>query len=63
MMKALPLSVRFGQTVLRKPSAFRDDSPSADDPLPAIVVLDAAGHKHARSTILTEVQSETRDDQ
>lgn len=63
MKKALPLSVRLGQTVPRKPSAFRDDSPSADDPLPAIVVLDAAGYKRARSTILTEVQSETRDDQ
>jgi hypothetical protein len=43
MTKPLPFMLRLGQPVPRSTTALRDDRPSADDPLPAVVIVDAAG--------------------
>jgi hypothetical protein len=59
---AVPFVCRFAQLSSSTEQVFFKDVPANDDPLPAVLNIDAAGYVVSNQTRYTYVERETTDD-
>lgn len=61
-MSELPFLLQNASFPIASEQAWGRDAVTADDPLPAVLEIDATGVAIVRRTRVTDVQSETLDD-